>query len=121
MEQVKRRLSCIVCPMSCQGEVTLKNGSVTGITGFTCPRGEKYAREEVVAPKRTLTTTVRISGAQLPLLPVISKTALPKDKVVDCARFLSNIRVQAPVKEGDVVCADILGLGVDIVAARDLL
>lgn len=121
MEQVKRRLSCIVCPMSCQVEVTMENGDVIGVTGFTCPRGEKYAREEVTAPKRTLTTTVRISGAHLPLLPVISKTALPKERVMDCARYLSNVETVAPVKEGDVICADILGLGVDIVAARDLM
>ncbi|MGI6091872.1 MAG: DUF1667 domain-containing protein [Veillonellaceae bacterium] len=121
MEQVTRRLSCIVCPMGCLGEVEIKNGEVTGVSGFTCPRGEKYAREEVTAPKRMLTTTVRISGAELPLLPVISKTALPKDRVMDCACFLSQIETKAPVKEGDVICADILGLGVDIVAARDLM
>lgn len=121
MEQVKRRLSCIVCPMSCLGEVTIEDGQVSSVTGFTCPRGEKYAREEVTAPKRTLTTTVRITGAHLPLLPVISKTALPKGKVIDCARFLSNVETTAPVQEGDVICSNILGLGVDIVAARDLM
>lgn len=120
MEQVIRKLSCIVCPMGCLGEVTMADGQVISVTGFTCPRGEKYAREEVVAPKRMLTTTVRISGAELPLLPVISKTALPKEKVMDCARFLTGVKVKAPVKEGDVICANILGLGVDIVAARDM-
>ncbi len=120
MGEVKRRLSCIVCPMSCTIDVTMLDGNVASVTGFTCPRGEKYACEEVTAPKRMLTTTVRIKGGSLPLLPVISKTALPKDKIIACARFLSNIEIKAPVCEGDVVCADILGLGVDIVAARDL-
>lgn len=120
MDQVTRKLSCIVCPMGCLGEVTIENGEVTAASGFTCPRGEKYAREEVKAPKRTLTTTVRISGADLPLLPVISKRALPKDRVMECARFLTGVEVNAPIKEGDIICPNILGLGVDIVAARDL-
>lgn len=120
MEQVTRRLSCIVCPMGCLGEVKMSGGEIAGVSGFTCPRGEKYAREEVTAPKRTLTTTIKIHGAQLPLLPVISKTTLPKASVIDCARFLTNVEVKAPIAEGDIVCANILGLGVDIVAARDL-
>lgn len=106
--------------MGCLGEVTLNGAEIAGVSGFTCPRGEKYAREEVTAPKRTLTTTVRIKGGHLPLLPVISRTALPKESVIECARFLSNVEVKAPVSEGDIVCANILGLGVDIVAARDL-
>jgi CxxC motif-containing protein len=120
MEKAKRRLSCIVCPMSCTIDVEMLDGNITGISGFTCPKGEEYAREEVTAPKRMLTTTIRIKHGGLPLLPVVSKAALPKDKIRACARYLSAIEVEAPVAEGDVVCPDILGLGVDIVAARDL-
>lgn len=116
----KRRVSCIVCPLSCVGEVTIADGKVTGVAGFTCPRGQNYAREEVTAPKRMLTSTVKVSGGQLPLLPVVSRQPLPKDKIMDCARRLSAVTVSAPVKEGDVVVADILGLGVDIVASRDM-
>lgn len=120
MGEVKRRLSCIVCPMSCTIDVQMLDGAVTSVTGFTCPRGEKYAREEVTAPKRMLTTTVKVKDGELPLLPVISKAALPKERIMECARLLSNVEVKAPVHEGDVVLANILGLGVDIVAVRDL-
>ncbi|MBP2642762.1 MAG: hypothetical protein H6Q67_649 [Firmicutes bacterium] len=116
----KRRVSCIVCPLSCEGEVVIDSGAVKAVSGFSCPRGEAYAREEVTAPKRMLTTTVRIKGGQLPLLPVVSSNTLPKDKVTACARFLANLEVNAPVKEGDVIVPNIFGLGVDIVASRNL-
>jgi len=33
---------------------------------------------------------------------------------------LQGVTVQAPVKAGDVIVPDILGLGVDIVASRDM-
>ena len=56
----------------------------------------------------------------LPLLPVVSKEALPKNKVLDCAAFLRGVTAVMPVRTGDVVVADILGLGVDIVASRDM-
>jgi CxxC motif-containing protein len=116
----KRRISCIVCPLSCVGEVSVAGGLVTGVEGFSCPRGQAYAREEVTAPKRMLTSTVKVTGGRLPLLPVVSRQPLPKDKIRACARCLSTVTVAAPVTEGDVVVADILGLGVDVVASRDL-
>lgn len=120
MAQCVKKINCIVCPLSCVGEVTIEDGKIKEITGFTCDRGNKYGEEEVTFPKRTLTTTVKVDGGELPLLPVVSKTPLPKDKVMDCARYLSTVSVKAPVAEGDIVCSNILGLGVDIVATRDL-
>ena len=42
----KRDLTCIGCPLGCQITVTMENGEVTDVKGNTCPRGDKYAREE---------------------------------------------------------------------------
>ena len=36
-----RRLTCIVCPMGCQMEVTLQDGVPVSVTGNTCPRGAR--------------------------------------------------------------------------------
>ena len=116
-----RVMNCIMCPMGCEMTVTVENGKVIDVKGNTCPRGAKYANDEVTAPKRMLTTTVRIEGGMLPLLPVVSETVLPKEKVLDCAAFLRGVTVKAPVKTGDVIVKDILGLGVNIIASRDML
>ena len=115
-----RKISCIVCPMSCEGEVTVEDGKIIDIGGFTCQRGRDYAAEEVTAPKRMLTTTVRIENGKLPLLPVVSAQPLPKERIKEAVRCLADIAVQAPVTVGDVICDNILGLGVAIVASRDL-
>lgn len=116
-----RVMNCIMCPMGCEMTVTVENGKVIDVKGNTCPRGAKYANDEVTAPKRMLTTTVRIEGGMLPLLPVVSETVLPKEKVLDCAAFLRGVTVKAPVKTGDIIVKDILGLGVNIIASRDML
>lgn len=115
-----KRITCIVCPLSCEGEVAVENAVVISVRGYSCRRGEKYAGEEAVAPRRMLTATVRVTGGELPLLPVVSAAPLPKAAVLACARRLAGLTVAAPVREGEVVCADILGLGVDIVASRDI-
>jgi CxxC motif-containing protein len=115
-----RRINCIVCPLGCVGELNLEDGKITQITGFTCERGNKYGQEEIKSPKRVLTTTVRVIGGEISLLPVISKEPLPKDQVIPCARHLACLSVEGPIVEGQVVCANILNLGVDMVAARDI-
>ena len=111
---------CIMCPMGCELRATVEDGVVRSVTGNQCPRGAKYARDEITVPRRMLTTTVRIAGGVLPLLPVVSAAPLPKGRILDCACALRNVTATAPVRAGDVVAADILGLGVDIVASRDM-
>ncbi len=113
-------LNCINCPLSCELTATVEDGVVTNVTGNSCPRGAQYAKEELTAPTRMLTATVRIEGGRLPLLPVVSAKKLPKGRVNDCAEALRSVSVKAPVRTGDVIAADILGLGVDIVASRDM-
>lgn len=113
-------MNCIMCPMGCEMTVTVEDGKVTDVKGNTCPRGVKYANDEITAPKRMLTSTVSIEGGLLPLLPVVSASVLPKERILDCAAYLRGITVQAPVKTGDIVVKDILGLGVDIIASRDM-
>ncbi len=120
MAEETRVMNCINCPMGCELTVTLADGKFVKVTGNTCPRGAKYAQDEVTAPKRMLTTTVRAVGGFLPLLPVVSKTVLPKEKILACAEALRSVKVQAPIKAGQVVVADILHTGVDIIASRDL-
>lgn len=115
-----RVMNCIMCPLGCEMTVTIEDGAFAGVTGNTCPRGEKYARDEVTAPKRILTGTVRIKGGILPLLPVVSAAALPKDKVLECSALLRTVEVESPIKAGDIVIPDILGLGVDIISGRDM-
>ena len=120
MATEKRVMNCIMCPMGCELTVTLEGGKFVSVTGNTCPRGAKYAEDEVTAPKRLLTSTVRIKGGFLPLLPVVSKTVMPKGKVLEAAQALRSVEVQAPVKAGDVVVANILNTGVDIIASRNM-
>ena len=114
-----RKISCIVCPLSCVGDAKLVNGEIN-LTGFNCERGKAYAKSEIFEPKRMLTTTIGLKGGRVRLLPVISKEPLPKEQIFACVRCLASVEVDAPVKAGDVVYQNILGLGVDIIASRSI-
>ena len=111
----KRELICIGCPMGCPLTVTLDGGAVVTVQGNTCPRGDAYARREVTAPTRIVTTTVRVTGG---ILPAVS--CIPKEKIFDVVRALKSVVVPAPVHIGQVLLPDAAGTGVDVVATKDV-
>ena len=110
---------CISCPTGCNGKVVIEDGAVVEMRGYTCKKGRIYVAEEVIAPKRTVTTTVRVNGGALPLLPVVSDRPVPKGSIFACLGELRKVTVTAPVTTDSVVLADVLGLGVNFIAARD--
>jgi CxxC motif-containing protein len=101
--------------------VTLADdGTITSVTGNSCMRGDKYARDEVTHPVRVVTTTVPVVGSATEKM-VSVKTAgdVPKGRVFDVVRALADVTATAPVHIGDVILADVAGTGVDIVATKD--
>ncbi|MGL5977662.1 MAG: DUF1667 domain-containing protein [Erysipelotrichaceae bacterium] len=116
---MKSELTCIVCPLGCQLTVE-QNEQAVVVTGNRCPKGNVYAVEELTNPMRTITTTVYIEGARYPRLPVMSNGRVPKVKIFDIMEEINAVRVQAPVTYGQVIVENVLGLGVDIVATREM-
>lgn len=118
----KKDMMCIVCPIGCHIGV-VEDESVEGgyrVDGATCKRGKMYGIKELTRPTRLLTSTVKIEGADLPRLPVRTKTEIPKEKILECMKVINKIEAKAPVKMGDVLLKNILDTGVDIIATRDL-
>lgn len=101
-------------------EVSLENGQVTEVKGNTCKRGEIYAKKEVTAPTRTVTSTVRVEGGALPVVAVKTKSDIPKGKIPQCMEEINKAVAVAPVKIGDVIIADLCGTGVSLVATANM-
>ena len=116
-------LTCIGCPLGCQIEVIMDaQDNIRLITGNTCPRGEKYARKEVTAPTRIVTSSVRVYGSRTGERMVSLKTAsdIPKEKIMEGIRDLRGVSVPCPVHIGDVLLKDIAGTGVDMIATKEV-
>lgn len=113
-----KELVCIVCPIGCRMEVDIDNDY--RVTGNQCARGPVYAREELTAPRRVVTSTARIEGGIYNRIPVKTREAIPKELVFKCMEEINGIEVRSPVKMGDVLLSDVCGTGVDIVATRDM-
>lgn len=111
---------CIVCPRGCRIKAVRGADGSVAVTGNGCPRGLEYARTEFSAPRRMITSTVAVASGSLKRLPVITSAPVPKERIFDVMTEISRVRVSAPVSLNQIVLPDILGLGVDILAARDL-
>ena len=116
-----RAFVCIGCPIGCPLVLTHEGREVIEIAGNACDRGAKYARQEFTDPRRALSTTVAITGARVARLPVKVTRPIPKERVLEAARRIHRIRVEAPVERGAVLLRDLLGEpGADVVACRSL-
>ena len=116
----KRELICIGCPMGCPLTVELEHGEIVSVSGYTCKRGDVYARKEVTNPTRIETSTVMVEGGRADMVSVKTKEDIPKDKIFACVKALKGITVKAPVHIGDVILKEVAGTGVDIVATKDV-
>ncbi|RRD94151.1 DUF1667 domain-containing protein [Clostridiales bacterium COT073_COT-073] len=116
----KTKIICTSCPRGCIITVTHVGKEIKEINGYTCKRGVIYAKDEFILPKRVLTSTVRISCGELPMLPVRTESAIPKNKIIECVKKICEIDVKAPVKLGQVICKNICNTNVDLIASRDI-
>ncbi len=116
----EKQLVCVNCPKGCRITVTLENGIVKDIQGFSCPQGKAYAAQETIRPMRVLTSTVRIEDGFLRVLPVITDKEIPLDLCEEAMEQIRQFRVKAPVKVGQVLIPNFLGTGANLVASRSM-
>lgn len=116
----KTELTCIRCPIGCPITVTRQADGTLEITGNSCPRGREYAEHEVTNPVRTVTSTVRVEGGVLPVVPVKTAPDVPKEKMMDCMAAIAGITVRAPVRLGAVLAENLVGTGARLVATREV-
>ena len=113
------KMICINCPKGCELDVERAADGTITVTGHTCPRGEAYGRAELENPTRMVTGLVRVAGMRKPL-PVKTKSPVPKGKISDVLFAMHQATVQLPVKIGDVIVADVAGMGIDLVATANM-
>ena len=114
-----KNLTCIGCPMGCALTVTMDGENIT-VAGNTCPVGDKYAKKEVTNPTRVVTSSVRVTGADIARVSVKTACDIPKNKIFDCMAEIMKIEVNAPVSIGDVIIENCAGTGVSVVATKNV-
>ena len=118
-------LTCIICPMGCSMEVEVETDAdghkkVLSVKDNGCKRGEQYAAKELQNPTRTLTSTIKVNGGVLPVVPVKTAGEVPKYMLLQCMEVVRRANCKAPVKRGDILLYDLLGTGINVIACADV-
>ena len=108
-----RNLTCIVCPRGCQMTVEYEDKNVLSVNGNACKRGKDYAVAECTCPTRTLTTTAMTESGEV--VAVKSNKAFPKELLFEAMKEINALRIKDNVRQGDVIIANILDTGADII------
>jgi len=110
---------CVICPRGCRLTVEGEGDNLT-VTGNSCPRGAKYAVQELKCPMRLLSTTVKLEGGTLCRCPVRTAGQIPRSRLMEAAAEAAKVTLTAPVKRGQVVISNICGTGEDLIVTRDI-
>jgi CxxC motif-containing protein len=122
MKIVKKKIRCTVCPEGCfmMAEFEEDSKKVIYVDGHNCKRGIKFAGDEIANPLRLLTTTINIDSKKNRRLAVRSNVPAPKEKIRQIIEAVKQKEIKAPVRAGDIIMANTLGTGVDIIASSTI-
>ncbi len=117
---MKKQYTCIVCPNGCDITAEIENGQVISVSGYTCPRGEQYVRQELTAPKRTIASSVLVKGGVLPVTSVRLTASIPKEMIFPVMEEIKKVQLTAPVAAGTVVLSHVCGLDSDVITTKNV-
>jgi CxxC motif-containing protein len=112
------RLTCVLCPVGCELEVGRAEAGELRVEGNQCDKGVPFAVEEVLRPKRNLATSVPVRGTAARMVSVRLSGPVPREMLFPILAEIAKLRPAAPVRRGQVLIADVLGSGVDVIATR---
>lgn len=120
------QFNCTTCPSECLLTVEVERdadghvAAVRSVTGNSCPRGDKFAHQELTCPMRVLTTTVAVSGGDEALLPVRTAEAIPLELHAQVMNLIRGLVVEAPIHMGNVILPNILDTNINLIASMDI-
>ena len=115
------RLTCVLCPVGCELEVGRDAAGGLDVRGHQCDKGVPFAEEEVLRPRRNLATSVPLKGTEAKMVSVRLSGPVPREMLFPILAEIAKLRPEAPVRRGQVLIADVLGSGADVIATRTVL
>ena len=119
---MRKGLVCVLCPNGCYVEVELRETSsgpqVQEVTGALCKKRDKWVRQEVIQPLRTIASSVLVEGGNFALASVRTDAPIPLESISSVMEEIKRVRVKAPVNIGQVILANPAGTPCNIIATR---
>lgn len=116
-----KRYTCIVCPKSCEIEVSWSSAGNLEVNGNGCQRGREWITNEIRDPKRTIASSVIVEGGEREIVSVRLSSPIPRAMIFPVMDEIRKASVSAPVAAGDVIIENVLSTGADVIATSSVL
>lgn len=110
---------CIVCPNGCRLQVEQSGGEIT-VSGAKCKRGESFVRAELTCPTRSVTSSVKTTVSDYPVVSVRTDGEIPKDKIFELIDVLSKFTLDKRVPIGTILIKGVCGTDVNIITTTEM-
>ena len=120
---VKKEYTCVVCPNGCPLQVETSEDArpeLVSVSGNLCPRGAKWAKQEIENPMRTISTNVLLEGGTMPVVSVRTLDAIPLKDIMALRESLKKVVLKAPVAVGDLVATEPAGVKCRVAVTRNV-
>ena len=118
---MKREMVCVRCPKGCRMTVEYEGSKVLKVTGSNCSKGKAYAVDEITRPVRTVTSTIKVNGGEIAVVPVKTSKPVRRNLIFKVMEEIYKTEISAPVKEGQVIIKNAAKAGADVIATLDIL
>ncbi|MCH3965090.1 MAG: DUF1667 domain-containing protein [Clostridium sp.] len=115
-----REYTCIICPNGCEIEADVEGKELVSIEGASCKRGEEYVHQEILDPRRNIASSVLVENGVLPLVSVRLTNPVPKNDIFKVMDEIKKVTIKAPVKMNRVIIKNVLDLGSDVIATKNV-
>ncbi len=113
---MKKEITCTECANRCLLTVEEVNGEIV-VSGNRCPRGLKSGREEFLGERTVVHGVVRSTVDGMEKIPVQTSKAVPNGMVYKVTLAIKRVKVDRPVKAGEVVAENISNTGADLIVS----
>lgn len=110
---------CIVCPNGCRLQVE-QNGKDISVVGAKCKRGENFVHTELTCPTRSVTSSVKTTVKDYPVVSVRTDGEIPKEKITAFIQELSKFTLDKRVPIGTILIKDVCKTGVNVITTTDM-
>ena len=117
----KKKVTCVVCPNGCELEVWLDDTNQINVEGIECKRGYEWAVQELIDPRRTIASSILVDNGDWPLVSVKTDRPIALADIPKVMDAIKAVHVQAPVKLGETIIANVAGTDASIIATRNII
>ncbi len=118
---MEREFVCIICPNGCRIKVEYEGKNIKNIKGDECPKGKDYVKNEITNPLRVFTGSVLVENGDFSLVSVKTSVPIPKKYLKKIGEITRQLKVESPIKIGQIIASNLLGGKVDLIATRKII